>query len=40
MGERIRNKNQNVQNENNNDIDVNYETFEIDKNSSNEQYNT
>jgi hypothetical protein len=30
-------KNQNVQNENNNDIDVNYETFTIDKNSSNQQ---
>jgi hypothetical protein len=33
-------KNQNVQTENNNDIDVNYETFEIDKNSSNQQYKT
>ncbi len=29
-----------IQNENNNDIDVNYETFAIDKNSSNQQYTT
>jgi hypothetical protein len=36
MGEWINKKIQNVQNENNNDIDVNYETFEIDKNSSNQ----
>jgi hypothetical protein len=28
----------NVQNENDNDTDVNYETFAIDKNSSNQQY--
>jgi predicted methyltransferase len=31
-------KNQNVQNENNNDTNVNYETFTIEKNSSNQQY--
>jgi hypothetical protein len=31
-------KNENVQNENNNDTNVNYETFAIDKNSSNQQY--
>ncbi len=31
-------KNQNVQNENDNDTNVNYETFTIDKNSSNQQY--
>jgi len=31
-------KNQNVQNENNNDTDVKYETFIVDKNSSNQQY--
>jgi len=30
-------KNQNVQNENDNDTNVNYETFTIDKNSSNQQ---
>jgi hypothetical protein len=29
---------QNVQNENDKDIDVNYETFIVDKNSSNQQY--
>jgi hypothetical protein len=31
-------KNQNVQNENDNDTNVNYETFTVDKNSSNQQY--
>ncbi len=31
-------KNQNVQNENDNHADANYETFTIDKNSSNQQY--
>jgi hypothetical protein len=31
-------KNKNVQNENNNDTNVNYATFTIDKNSSNQQY--
>jgi hypothetical protein len=31
-------KNQNVQNENNNDTNVKYETFIVDKNSSNQQY--
>ncbi len=29
---------QNVENENDKDIDVNYETFTVDKNSSNQQY--
>ncbi len=30
--------NENVENENDNDTDVNYETFIVDKNSSNQQY--
>jgi hypothetical protein len=31
-------KNQNVQNENNNDTNANYETFIVDRNSSNQKY--